>query len=125
LKQQRSVGTAGLTDLNRQPAKVEKMIAQADSEFEEVRINFRWGHSQLNTIKKAVDLIGVPYQTYIKSVLFRQATEDIRNFSTPETLSKAVPAKVRKTAASKKQVTPAAARGQKLAPKMTTKEKGK
>jgi len=61
--------------------KVERMIKQADSEFEEVRVNFRWGHKQLAVIKRAADLIGVPYQTYIKSVLMRQAREDIRDFS--------------------------------------------
>jgi len=62
-------------------AKVDLMIAQADDELE-TRINFRWGKSQLALVKKVAGLMGVPYQTYIKQVLYRQAQEDLRVFLT-------------------------------------------
>jgi predicted DNA binding CopG/RHH family protein len=55
----------------------ERQIAQADREVEEARVNFRWGSKQVAVIKKAADLAGVPYQTYMKTVLFRQALADL------------------------------------------------
>lgn len=44
----------------------------------DARVNFRWGRGQVATIKRAADLVGVPYQTYMKVVLFRQALADIQ-----------------------------------------------
>jgi len=60
----------------------ENQIAQAEADLQtdEVRINFRWQRSQLALIKQAADHIGIPYQTYMKDVLFRQAAQDIRAF---------------------------------------------
>jgi predicted DNA binding CopG/RHH family protein len=55
----------------------ERQIAQADRDVEEARVNFRWGSKQVAVIKKAADLAGVPYQTYMKTVLFRQALADL------------------------------------------------
>ncbi len=61
-----------------QAEKIEKMIEEADKEIEEARIFFRWNNQQLKLVKKAASLIGVPYQTYIKTVLIEKAVKDIR-----------------------------------------------
>lgn len=58
--------------------KVDQMIAAADSEIEETRVNFRWGKKQVNLVKQAADLMGIPYQIYIKETVYRQALKDIR-----------------------------------------------
>ncbi|MBK9620676.1 MAG: hypothetical protein IPO31_16005 [Candidatus Obscuribacter sp.] len=59
-------------------AKVSKLTALADSEIEQTRVNFRWQKEPLNLIKKVAESMGVPYQTYIKQVLYRQALNDIQ-----------------------------------------------
>ncbi|HMO21345.1 MAG TPA: hypothetical protein PKC98_10295 [Candidatus Melainabacteria bacterium] len=59
-------------------ARAEAAIRQADCEFVEARVNFRWGQKQVELVKKAAQAIGVPYQTYIKQVVYRQALEDLR-----------------------------------------------
>jgi predicted DNA binding CopG/RHH family protein len=62
-------------------AKVNKMIEQADKELEETRINIRWQKAQLGLIKKAAAMIGIPYQIYIRDIVFRKSIEDIEKFS--------------------------------------------
>jgi predicted DNA binding CopG/RHH family protein len=62
-------------------AKINKMIEQADKEIEETRINIRWQKAQLELIKKAAGLIGIPYQIYIRDIVFRKSVEDIEKFS--------------------------------------------
>jgi predicted DNA binding CopG/RHH family protein len=59
--------------------RVEAAVGQADRELTEARVNFRWGLPQVEVIKRAADLAGVPYQTYIKQVVFRQAVEDLKS----------------------------------------------
>lgn len=59
-------------------AKVRTMIDQAERDIEETRVNFRWGKMQVETVKRAAALAGVPYQTYIKQTVFRQAVADLR-----------------------------------------------
>ncbi len=54
------------------------LIEQAEREIEETRVNFRWGKLQVDTVKRAAALAGVPYQTYIKQIVFRQAVADLR-----------------------------------------------
>ena len=61
-----------------QADKIQKMIDIAEDDIEEARIFFRWNKKQLNLVKEAADLIGIPYQTYIKTVLFKQSLEDIK-----------------------------------------------
>ena len=56
----------------------DKIINLAEEQIEDVRVSFRWKSKQLNIIKQASQLIGIPYQTYIKTVLFNQSIEDIR-----------------------------------------------
>lgn len=59
-------------------AKARALIEQAERDIEETRVNFRWGKVQVDTVKRAAALAGVPYQTYIKQVAFRQAVADLR-----------------------------------------------
>ncbi len=59
-------------------AKVEEMISVADQQASETRVNFRWGKEQLDLVKTVAALMGVPYQTYIKQVVFRQCLEDLQ-----------------------------------------------
>ena len=64
-------------------ALVEKKIAEAEEELaqQEVRINFRWRREQLQLVQRAAEKIGIPYQTYVKHVLFKQANADLREAS--------------------------------------------
>ena len=50
-----------------------KKIQEADSEIEQIR----WGIKQVEVVKRAAKLMGIPYQTYIKQALFHQALHDI------------------------------------------------
>ncbi len=59
-------------------AKARALIERAERDIEETRVNFRWGKVQVDTVKRAAALAGVPYQTYIKQVAFRQAVADLR-----------------------------------------------
>ena len=59
-------------------AKARALIEQAERDIEETRVNFRWGKAQVDTVKRAAALAGIPYQTYIKQVVFRQAVADLR-----------------------------------------------
>lgn len=59
--------------------KIDKMVEQAEQDIEEARIHFRWGPGQLVLVKKAAKLIGIPYQTYIKQVVFRQTIQDLKD----------------------------------------------
>ena len=62
----------------KQADKIQKMIDIAEDDIEEARIFFRWNKKQLNLVKEAAELIGIPYQTYIKTVLFKQSLDDIK-----------------------------------------------
>ena len=61
-----------------QAEKIQKMIDTAENDIDEARIFFRWNKKQLDLVKEAAKLIGIPYQTYIKTVLFKQSLEDIK-----------------------------------------------
>ena len=62
-------------------ASIVEMLAQAeddaDREGAQVRINFRWGSEQLGRVKEAARIQGLPYQVYIKKVLYDQASSDL------------------------------------------------
>ena len=60
-------------------ATVEAAIAQADRDVDEARVNFSWGAAQVAVVKHAAEIAGVPYQTYIKQVVFRQALDDLKD----------------------------------------------
>ena len=63
----------------KQDAKARKAIKQADQQIAEARVNFRWGKIQVELVKRAAEAIGVPYQTYIKQVVYRQALKDLED----------------------------------------------
>ncbi|HEY9712499.1 MAG TPA: hypothetical protein V6C72_03455 [Chroococcales cyanobacterium] len=58
-------------------AKIQSMIAAADTEIDATRVNFRWQREPLSLIKEVALAMGIPYQTYIKQVLYKQALDDM------------------------------------------------
>jgi len=50
---------------------------EIDIENKSVSITLRWGRKQLNLLKTVADSIGVPYQTYMKHVLYKQLLIDL------------------------------------------------
>ena len=61
-------------------ARAERLTAAADRELgEEERVGIRWQRASLNVVRQAADLAGVPYQTYVKQVAFRQALTDLKD----------------------------------------------
>ena len=56
---------------------VDELEAEADREVSAGTVTLRWGKQQIAVIKRAAALMGVPYQTYLKQVVFRQALADI------------------------------------------------
>jgi hypothetical protein len=59
-------------------AAYQEKIVQAEQDLAELRVNLRWGKAQVDTIKRAASLYGVPYQTYVKEAAFRQALADLQ-----------------------------------------------
>ncbi len=87
-------------------AKVAAMIEQAERDIEEMRTAGRWGPSegsvpvegpaakarvpaeakvtmrwpreQLDVVRRAAELFGMPYQTYVKQAAFRAALDDLQ-----------------------------------------------
>ncbi len=59
-------------------AEAKRQIAQADSERVDVSVTFRWGQKQLNIVRRAARVAGIPYQTYLKNAVIRRAIEDLR-----------------------------------------------
>ncbi len=64
-------------------AKVTAMTEQADADVEasreEMRVSMRWGKAQVELVKRAAALFGMPYQTYVKQAAMRQAIADLRD----------------------------------------------
>ena len=58
-------------------ALVTRLEAAADRELAAGTVTLRWGREQIGIVKRAAALMGVPYQTYLKQVVFRQALDDI------------------------------------------------
>jgi len=57
---------------------VDQWEAEADREIAAGTVTLRWGREQIAVVKRAASLMGVPYQTYLKQVVFRQALADIQ-----------------------------------------------
>ena len=52
----------------------------ADARFaDEERVNIRWSRHALDVVREAARLHGVPYQTYVKQVSYRQAVTDLKD----------------------------------------------
>jgi predicted DNA binding CopG/RHH family protein len=64
---------------NEQNELINKFIAQSEKDIDEARVNFRWGTEQVELVKKVAKLMGVPYQTYIKQVVYRQCLQDLKD----------------------------------------------
>lgn len=58
-------------------ARVEKLVAEAEDEYG-VQVNFRWGRKQLDAVREVADSIGIPYQTYLKQVVYFHALSDLQ-----------------------------------------------
>ncbi len=58
---------------------VTRLEARADRETAASSITLRWGRRQIAVVKRAAGLMGVPYQTYLKQVVFKQALADIKH----------------------------------------------
>ena len=62
-------------------AEILDMLDEAERDAEQagaqVRVNFRWGTEQLALVKEAAAVQGLPYQVYIKKVLYDGATADL------------------------------------------------
>jgi predicted DNA binding CopG/RHH family protein len=61
---------------------VQSKIAAAEMDLEAARVNFRWQREPLDLVKNVAKAMGIPYQTYIKQVLYRQAMEDYGRINT-------------------------------------------
>ena len=61
---------------------VTRLEAAADRELAAGTVTLRWGREQIAVVKRAAALMGVPYQTYLKQVVFRQALDDIQRAET-------------------------------------------
>ena len=59
-------------------AEARRQVDQAESERKEVSVTFRWGKKQLDTVRRAAELAGIPYQTYLKDAVMRVALADLR-----------------------------------------------
>jgi predicted DNA binding CopG/RHH family protein len=57
---------------------IDRLEAEADREIAAGTVTLRWGKEQIAVVKRAAGLMGVPYQTYMKQVVFRQALADIQ-----------------------------------------------
>lgn len=57
---------------------VDRLEEQADREVAAGTVTLRWGKEQIAVVKRAAAFLGVPYQTYMKQVVFKQALADIQ-----------------------------------------------
>jgi predicted DNA binding CopG/RHH family protein len=72
--------------------KIQRMTEAADAELEATRVNFRWQREPLSLIKEVAAAMGIPYQTYIKQVLYRQALEDLAKIKSNRASSQSIAA---------------------------------
>ena len=56
---------------------VTRLEAEADQDIAAGTVTLRWGREQIAVVKRAAALAGVPYQTYLKLVVFKQAMADL------------------------------------------------
>lgn len=56
---------------------VTRLEEEADREIAAGVVTLRWGKEQIAVVKRAAAILGVPYQTYLKQVVFKQALADI------------------------------------------------
>lgn len=54
------------------------MEEQAERDIAEYRVNMRWSKEQVDLIRRAAAIYGIPYQTYLKQAAVRQAMADLK-----------------------------------------------
>ncbi|MHB8618364.1 MAG: hypothetical protein ACYDAG_02140 [Chloroflexota bacterium] len=57
--------------------RIAESIDEAEREIDEARVNVRFGREQLDTVRRAAALRGVPYQIYIKDAVYERAFQDL------------------------------------------------
>lgn len=79
-KEKYEIEDLGTVELDEETeAKVNRMIAQADEEDAQARVNFRWSKEALEVVKHAAKIMGIPYQTFIKQTVFEHALSIIKD----------------------------------------------
>lgn len=58
-------------------ALIAQKTEQAEKDIKQMKMQIRWGVRQINVVKQAASLMGIPYQTYVKHVVYKQAMDDI------------------------------------------------
>lgn len=58
---------------------VARLEEQADRDIAAGTVTLRWGKEQIAVVKRAAAIMGIPYQTYLKQVVFKQALADIEH----------------------------------------------
>lgn len=61
--------------------RISRMIDEAEQELEAMRVSFRWNKESLGVVKRAAQLIGVPYQTFMKQVVYEHAMHVLKDAS--------------------------------------------
>ena len=56
----------------------EQAERDAEREIQAQKVNLRWSKSQIDLIRRAAAIYGIPYQTYLKQAAVRQALADIQ-----------------------------------------------
>lgn len=57
---------------------IEDMINQSEEDLRDVNVNFRWKKEKVDLIKDAAKTKRIPYQTYIKQIILKQALKDLK-----------------------------------------------
>ncbi|HLG69278.1 MAG TPA: hypothetical protein VK009_02510 [Chloroflexota bacterium] len=72
-----------MVDRVEEDAQVSEMVTrleeQADGDIAAGTVTLRWGGEQIAVVKRAAAMMGIPYQTYLKQVVFKQALADIEH----------------------------------------------
>jgi predicted DNA binding CopG/RHH family protein len=58
---------------------VTRLEQEADRDIAAGTVTLRWGKEQIAVVKRAAAIMGIPYQTYLKQVVFKQALADIEH----------------------------------------------
>jgi hypothetical protein len=61
---------------------VDRLEAEADRDIVAGIVTLRWGREQIAIIQRAAELMGIPYQTYLKHVAIKQALADLEQAQT-------------------------------------------
>jgi predicted DNA binding CopG/RHH family protein len=65
---------------------IQRIIQQAEEDIEAARVSFRWTKNHVDLVKTVANAIGIPYQTYIKQIIYKQAVQDLKSLTMKEPL---------------------------------------